>query len=83
MQSLKHIQNQLLALQAISEMIFRQITTPQVLFWRKATLLPISLLNLHRALKQTHRQTHFQTACPSTYLPDLCVHLMGISLIVY
>lgn len=51
MQSLKHIQNQLLALQAIFEMIFRQITTPQVLFWRKATLLPISLLHLHRALK--------------------------------
>lgn len=38
-ESEKHIQNQLLTLETISVMVFRQITTPQVLFWMKAALL--------------------------------------------
>lgn len=52
-ESEKHIQTQLLTSETISVVVFRQITTPQVLFWTKAALLllPFFPLNLPRALK--------------------------------
>lgn len=82
-ESEKHIQNQLLTLETISVMVFRQITTPQVLFWTKAALLllPFFPLNLPRAVKiPTNTLKWFIQALYSAYLSLLP---MGISLRVY